>query len=149
LWEQSEGYRSRGLPAFRAAEAARRQGDDAFAAFHVALLRARHEDGADIAKREALRLTAKTAGLDLDRFERDLDDRALLASVGRDYAKGREQLGVFGTPTFVFANGGAAYLKLKDVPTSDDALPLFQEFMKTVRDQPIVEEIKRPRKPEQ
>src|SRR6185437_10838347 len=51
LWEQPEGYRSRGLPAFRAAEAARRQGDEAFAAIHVALLRARHEDGADIAER--------------------------------------------------------------------------------------------------
>lgn len=148
LWEQPEGYRSRGLPAFRAAEAARRQGDEAFAAIHVALLRARHEDGADIAKRETLVSTAKATGLDLDRFERDLGDRALLAAIGRDYMQGREELGVFGTPTFVFANGGAAYLKLKDVPSGDAALPLFEEFMQTVRDRPIVEEIKRPRKPE-
>ncbi|HEU5431193.1 MAG TPA: DsbA family protein, partial [Thermomicrobiales bacterium] len=30
LWEQPDNFRSRGLPAFRAAEAARQQGEEAF-----------------------------------------------------------------------------------------------------------------------
>lgn len=149
LWEQADDFRSRGLPAFRAAEAARQQGDDAFAALHIALLQARHEAGADLGKRETLLAAADAAGLDRERFERDLADRSHLAAIGRDYTYGRNELGVFGTPTFVFGNGGAAYLKLKDVPSADAALPLFEAFAETARDRPIVEEIKRPRKPEQ
>ncbi|HET7093314.1 MAG TPA: DsbA family protein [Thermomicrobiales bacterium] len=149
LWEQADDFRSRGLPAFRAAEAARQQGDEAFRKFHLALLQARHEAGADLGKRETLLAAAEAAGLDRARFERDLADRAHMAVIGRDYTQGRNELGVFGTPTFVFGNGRAAYIKLTDVPSPDAALPLFERFTETVRDEPLVEEIKRPRKPEQ
>ncbi|HEU5432120.1 MAG TPA: DsbA family selenoprotein, partial [Thermomicrobiales bacterium] len=70
------------------------------------------------------------------------------AAIGRDYTHGRGELGVYGTPTIVYDNDAAAYVKLNDVPSPDAALPLFEEFTETVRDRPIVEEIKRPRKPE-
>ncbi|GIJ79134.1 hypothetical protein Xph01_35660 [Micromonospora phaseoli] len=46
---------------------------------------------------------ARTLGLDLDRFQRDLDDPATAARVAQDSADG-ESVGVRGTPTF-FLNG--------------------------------------------
>ncbi len=80
-------------------------------------------------------------------FERDLDDRSLLSRIGDDYTRGREEHGVFGTPTFVFPNGGAAYLKMLPAAGPDEALPIFEEFVRTVRDRPFIAEIKRPKKP--
>lgn len=147
LWEQPEGYRSRGLAAFQAAVAARQQGEAAFAGFNLALLKARHEAERDHGKRETLLDVAREAGLDMPRFERDLADRALLAEIGEDYEEGREQHGVFGTPTFVFPNGAAAYLKMRPPAPLEQALPVFEEFVRTVRDRDYISEIKRPKKP--
>ena len=41
IWEQPDDYPSRGLPAFRAAEAARLQGEEAYERMHFALLEGR------------------------------------------------------------------------------------------------------------
>ena len=90
---------------------------------------------------------AEAAKLDPERFERDLDDRSLLARIGTDYEEARERHGVFGTPTFVFPNGASAYLKLTPGTEVPDPLILFGEFVRTVRDRPYLVEIKRPRKP--
>ncbi len=145
LWEQPEGYRSRGRPAFHAAIAARNQGEHAFLRFHHALLQAKHEDGKDHGKRDTLLAVADQVGLDREQFERDIADRSLLARIGEDYTDAHDRLGVFGTPTFVFPNGGAAYLKLTPHVVLPEPLPLFEEFVRTVRDRPYVVEIKRPR----
>ena len=147
LWEQPESHRSRGRTAFHAAIAARRQGEAAFERFHHALLRAKHEEGHDHGKRETLLAVAREADLDAERFERDLNDRSLLGAIGEDYTEGREQFGVFGTPTFVFPNGGAAYLKMLPAAPSEEAVPVFEEFVRTVRDRAYITEIKRPKKP--
>lgn len=147
LWEQPDDFRSRGLLAFRAAEAAKRQGDAAWSRFRTALLRARHEAERDISKRDAVLAVAAEADLDLDRFAADLADRSLLSAVGDDFEAGRETHGAFGTPTFVFPNGAAAYVKLSQVPSPENALPMWQEFVRTVVDRPEFQEIKRPQKP--
>jgi len=146
LWEQPEGYRSKGLPAFMAAIAARDQGDEAHWRFHRALIEAKHGAGKEHGKRETLLGAAREAGLDMDRFEAASTDRTRLATIGEEYEEGRATLGVFGTPTFVFPNGQAAYLKLdpKAVPTGQAALDFFDRFVETVRDRPFVMEIKRP-----
>lgn len=133
--------------AFQAAIAARLQGEEAFDRFHHGLLRAKHEDGSDHGRPATLRSVAEAAGLDLDRFEHDRTDRSYLAKIGEDYTDARERHGVFGTPTFVFPNGAAAYLKTLPAPPPDDALLFFEEFVRTVRDRPFVTEIKRPTKP--
>ena len=52
---------------------------------------------------EAYRLHAEDIGLDIDRFDRDMADAALLDRIQRDVASGRAS-GVHGTPTF-FLNG--------------------------------------------
>jgi len=82
LWEQPDSHRSRGRPAFQAAIAARRQGDAAFDRFHIALLRAKHEEGKDHGRRQTLLDVARSVDLDLERFERDLSDRSGLPLIG-------------------------------------------------------------------
>jgi predicted DsbA family dithiol-disulfide isomerase len=148
LWEQPPEHRSRGRLAFHAAIAARNQGEESFERFHYALLESKHAEGNDHGRRATLIAAAEVAELDLARFEQDFDDRLLLARIGDDYTRGREEHGVFGTPTFVFPNGEAAYLKMLPAAGPDEALPIFEEFVRTVRDRPFIAEIKRPKKPE-
>lgn len=146
LWEQPEGYRSRGLPAFLAASAARDQGNEAAWRFHRALIEAKHGKRKDHGKRDTIVNAAREAGLDMDHFEDASQDRSRLAAIGEDYEAGKRTLNVFGTPTFVFPNGGAAYLKLdrKAIPTGQAALDFYDRFVEIVRDRPFVMEIKRP-----
>lgn len=148
LWEQPDGHRSRGRSAFQAAMAARNQGEDAFERFHAALLAATHENGQDHGQRRTLLAVGESVGLDMERFERDLVDRSLLPKIGEDYTEGRDRYGVFGTPTFVFPSGEAAYLKMLPAAPADEALPVFEEFVRTTRGRPYIAEIKRPRPPE-
>ena len=149
LWEQPANYRSKGLTGFRAWLAARRQGEDAFKRFHLALLDAKHANGKDHGKKETLLDAAREAGLDVEKFEQDLEDRSQLGTVGEDYMDGKSRLGVFGTPTFVFGNEQAAYLKInpKSIPEGQEAVTFFEEFVRVGRDQPDVMEIKRPTRP--
>ena len=148
LWEQPDTHRSRGRVAFQAALAARQQGDAAFDRFHLGLLRAKHEDGQDHGKKKVLLAVAEAAGLDTERFERDLADRSSLAEIGRDYTEAREVHGVFGTPTVVFPTGESAYLKMRPPAPTDEAVAIFTEFTKTVLTRPYISEIKRPIRPE-
>ena len=148
LWEQPDKHRSRGRPAFQAAMAARAQGEEAFARFHLALLRAKHEQGQDHGKKKTLMGVAEGVGLDLERFERDLGDRAGLPKIGEDYTEARDRFGAFGTPTFVFPNGEAIYVKLMPPPPAEEAMPLFEQLLSVGRDRPYVLEWKRPTKPE-
>ena len=151
LWEQPDTYHSKGLPAFRAAIAARDQGDDKYRAFVWELLRLRHQDGRDIARPATLTDAATRAGLDLEAFDRVRNDRSRLSEIGDDFTDATETYGAFGTPTFVFPNGQSAYLKLKlgDVPSGDDAVAFFDRFVDITRDTPNVLEIKRPTPPQQ
>jgi predicted DsbA family dithiol-disulfide isomerase len=143
LWEQPDDYESRGLLAFRAQVAARRQGDDAFSRMQYALLAARHEQDRDITRRETMLELAREVDLDLPAFERDLADRSLMAVIGEDYREGRLRHNVFGTPTFVFPEGSAAYLKQLPPPPESEALDVFNQFVTTVRDRLYIQEIKR------
>lgn len=143
LWKQPDSYESRGLLAFRAQIAARRQGEDAFTRMQYALLAARHEQDRDITRRETMLDLAREIDLDLPAFERDLADRSLMAVIGEDYREGRLQHNVFGTPTFVFPEGTAAYLKVLPPPPEATAVDVFNQFVATVRDRPYIQEIKR------
>ena len=145
LWEQPDEYRSKGLWALRAGKAAQLQGREAFDRFHMGLLQARHESGADVADPEVLESIARESGLDVPRFQRDLQDRRLLVTIGEEYNRGADQHGVWGTPTLVFDQGRAAYLKLRPAPPEDQAVRLFEELFDLIHDRPYVIEVKRPR----
>ena len=144
LWEQPEDYASRGRNAFRAAEAARQQGQDEFRLFHMALLKARHEDSRDIADTAVLVEVAESAGLDAQQFRRDLADRGTLARLAEDHTFAAERLGVFGTPTLVFPEEQAVFLKIAPPPSAEDAVAVFTEVRQIAEGRGEIREIKRP-----
>ena len=70
-------------------------------------------------------------------------DSSLPFLIRTDHEEGSLDFGVFGTPTFVFPNGATAYVRMDAPPPAEDAMPLFEEFLRTVRDHDTVREIKR------
>lgn len=144
LWEQPPEYESRGRLAFQAAEASRRQGKGAFDRFHLALLRKRHEQAKKLFLKETVLETARECGLDLRRFESDLADPALIQKLAEDHTYAAEHLGVFGTPTLVFSNGRAAYLKMKPSAPLAESVTVWNDLYETIARRPYIEEVKRP-----
>ena len=147
LWEQPEDYPSRGRRAFQAAEAARRQSEAAFSRFHMALLRARHEQSRDIADVNTLMEVAESSGLEMPRFQEDLSNRQLLAKLAEDHTLAVETLSVFGTPTLVFSGGQSVFLKIMSVPPLKECLQLFKEIRHLAEQRQYVQEVKRPARP--
>jgi predicted DsbA family dithiol-disulfide isomerase len=148
IWELPADRRSRGRDSLHAAAAARRQGSEAFTRFHTALLELKHGEGKDHGLRATLEEAASVAGLDPEQFAAALDDRSLLLEIRDDYQHGRQEYGVFGTPTFVFPNGQSAYLQVLPAPPVEEVVPLWEDFVTMVRDRPFLREIKRPKRPE-
>ena len=144
IWDQPLDYPCRGLLAFCAAEAARRQGEAVFAFFHIAVFKARHERMMDIANREVIISIAETVNLDTSQFQRDLNDPRLLDTLARDHTFAVETLGVFGTPTFVFPKNQAVFLKMSPIPSPEDSLQVFNEVRVIAEGRPSIKEIKRP-----
>ena len=147
IWEQSENYPSRGLSAFRAAEAARRQGEAVFSSFHMALLRAKHEQGQDIADINTLTEVAESVDLEMAQFQKDLGDRRLLAKLAADHTLAVETLGIFGTPTLVFPERQAIFVKLSSPPPPEESLSVFTELRYLAERRRYLQEIKRPQLP--
>lgn len=144
IWDLPADRRSRGRDSMHAAIAARLQGPEAFDRFRRELLALKHEGGLDHGLSSTQEEAARRAELDLSRFAADLDDRTLLSQIRDDYQHARTEHSVFGTPTFVFPNGQAAYIKLLPPPPAEDAVALWQDFVRLVRDRPYLREIKRP-----
>ena len=147
IWEQPVTYPSRGLRAFWAAEAARLQGKQAFDSFHLALLRARHEQNRDIADIATLIEVAESVNLELKQFQNDITNRKLLARLAEDHTFATNTLGIFGTPTFVFPEEQAIFLKMSQPPALQESLSVFAELQHLVERRTYIQEIKRPRRP--
>ena len=146
VWDAPESELVKGRLAFKAAEAARRQ--QRFDRFHMALLRARHRDRVNIDNPHEIEKVAAASGLDLERFREDVASRDILHALARDHEEARRRYGVFGTPTFVFPNGGAAYVRLAEQPVDGDAARIFDEIVNIASREPSILEIKRPTRPE-
>jgi len=146
IWEQPEDYPSRGLRAFWAAEAARRQGETAFDSFHIALLRARHEQRRNIADMDTLIEVAKSVDLEMAHFQKDVRDRQLLAKLAEDHTFAVETLGIFGTPTLVFPERQAIFLKMSPPPSPEECLSIFTELRHLAERRRCIHEVKRPQR---
>ena len=145
VWGAPRDETVRGRLPFKAAEAARRQGW--FGRFHTALLHARHRDNLDIDNSTVVERVVEDSGLDLERFRKDLDDPGILQSLARDHEEASSTLGVFGTPTFVFPGGGAAYVRLDHAPSGDEAVRILDRIVAVGQHEPAILEIKRPTRP--
>lgn len=142
VWGAPEDEPVKGRLAFKAAEAARRQ--DGFARLHMNLLHARHRDRLDIESPQVVEHVARDSGLDMERFRRDLTDPTIIEALERDHTRARADHGVFGTPTFVFGGGGAAYVRLREAPEAADAVRIFDSIAAVTGGEPSILEIKRP-----
>ena len=144
-WEQDSSYTSRGLWALRGGIAARAQGTVAHDAYMEKILHVKHVEREDIRSRQAVIAVADAAGLDMSDFTAVLDDQASLREIGEDHESAIE-LGVFGTPTFVFEDGTSAFLKMF-TPPEDEAMGAFDNFMGIASNRKYFGELKRPQPP--
>ena len=146
-WAEPDESLDQSLWGLRAGQAARRQGEDALRAFLPLLLNARHQDRVELNDVAVLERLAGEAGLDVDRFTADLNDRSTLDEIADSHTHAVEELGVFGTPTFVFEGGGSAFLKLIRPQENEQALSAFNSLLGLMRDEVFVGEVKRPQPP--
>lgn len=151
LWEQSPDYagfngwnKYRGLNAFWATEAVRRQDAGAFSQFRRAVYDARHEANLDIHDRQVLAEMAQRTGIDMERYARDVADRSLLTVLQHDHEYAKATYQCFGVPTVCFDNGYAVYIKLSALVSDADAGPLFDDVCHNATHRPWLAELKRP-----
>ena len=134
------------LLAHQAGLAAKRQGKEAFQAFFITLLRARHEDKKDLNDSEVIYQAVRDSGIDQARFREDVADPELLKELAESHTKAVEEVGAFGVPTFVFPSGKSAFLKMF-VPPDEQAEEIYNTLFKTMSEFAHVGEIKRPQPP--
>ncbi len=144
-WEQGPDYVSRGLWSLRGGIAARQQGSGIHNEYMAGILHAKHVERTDIRTRESIIEIASTINLDINRFIQVFDDSKTLKTIGADHEYARE-LGIFGTPTFVFENGFSTFLKMF-TPPKDEAMSAFKHFMGIAMERKYFGEIKRPQPP--
>lgn len=143
LTEGDEGG-NKGLLPFMASCAARRQGRELHSRFRLELMRARHRDHQPFSRKTLLSV-ANAVGLDACRFESDMANPECRTVLAQEHFRAAS-LDVFGTPTFRFAGGHTAYLRLKALPSStEEALELFCSYRRLLERYPYLETIKRPR----
>ena len=148
VWEKEDISQARSLVAQTAAEAAKKQGNDLFEKLHLAILTARHGGKGRISlnAEAAILQLATTCGLDTTRLRKDMSDPSVIKAISLDHIEAVTQHGVFGTPTFIFEDGGAAYLK-SFIPPDGDAVSFFEHFTAITSGRPYFGELKRPQPP--
>ena len=90
---------------------------------------------------------AESAGLEMTQFQKDLSDRQLLARLAEDHTFAVETLGVFGTPTLVFPERQAVFLKMSPLPSPEECLSVFTELRQLAERRQYIQEVKRPQRP--
>ena len=87
---------------------------------------------------------AESVGLEMDRFRKDSGDRQLLDRLVEDHTFAVETLGVFGTPTLVFPEQQAIFLKMAPPPSPEEAIDVFDDVRRLAENRHQIKEIKRP-----
>ena len=147
VWDEPEDQIPPGIWGLRAGIAARRQGREQAGRFLLGLLRARHVDRRDLGDRAVLLEMAQEAGLDVERFVTDLEDREALREIAESHTEAVEKYGVFGTPTFIFAGGSSAFLKMLKPESKEEAARGYATLMELMQGELLVGEMKRPQPP--
>lgn len=93
------------LPAFDGMWAVRQQGEPLAADFDLRVRRAFFAEGRNIGRADVIRAIANETGVDMSRFDRDVNDPAARTAVVEESRVGREQYHVRGTPTLMLGDG--------------------------------------------
>lgn len=148
LWnDKLEPYNDKGckgLLPFLASCAARKQGRGAFDRYRLTLMRARYCGHRPLTCKTVFEV-AEEAGLGLAKFEHDLTDPECRTALAHEHYRAKAQ-DVFGTPTYRFETGHIAYLRIKELPKSqEEAISLFKDYRRMLECYPYLETLKRPR----
>jgi DSBA-like thioredoxin domain len=132
--------------ALELAKAAQAAESGVFAAYHNAVFEAMQGHGQKLISEDLLAL-ARAAGLDPVRFGTEREQGTWLEAVAGDYREAVDRWSVFGTPTLIFQDELAAYLKFTAVPPSPrEAAEVFDALLCLARFHPELVEIKFPRR---
>ena len=134
------------LLAHRAGLAAKRQGKEAFESFFISLLKLRHEERRSLTEPEVMEEAVANSGIDMARFREDLADPDLLREIAESHTEAVEVHGAFGVPTYVFPNGGTAFVKMH-IPPDEQAGEIYESVTRVITDAQHVGEVKRPSPP--
>ena len=148
VWDDDDPAERRSLVAQIAAEAAKRQGDEAHAKFHLALLTARHggEGRLSLSDEDAILEVAANAGLDTGRMRRGHEGPGTPPESSVRTMRQPLPTESLGTPTYIFENGNMAYLKAF-IPEDEDAVASFEHYIALANHRNYFGEIKRPQPP--
>jgi hypothetical protein len=80
----------------------------------------------------------------MERFRNDLSDRRLLDKLAENHTFAVETLGIFGTPTLVFPEQQAIFLKMSPPPSPEESVTVFEDIRHFAGDRQQIREIKRP-----
>jgi predicted DsbA family dithiol-disulfide isomerase len=144
-WEQPDDSKVRGMLALKAGLASMRQGRDPYDKFHLALVKARHEQRKELGDINVVLDCAREAGLDIERLQKDMKDPDILRTIAESHDEGVKK-GVFGVPTFVFPNGQSAFLKMF-YPDKEQSAEVYESLIKLMSSWINIGEIKRPQPP--
>ena len=130
-----------------AGEAAKRQGDELFDKFFLALLTERHGGSRAPLNDDSMFIKlAEGCGLNIEQFKSDIKDPKLVEIIANDHTEAVDIHGAFGTPTFVFGNGQSAYLKTF-IPPEEESVDAFKHFLGLFESRSYIGEVKRPQPP--
>ena len=87
---------------------------------------------------------AESAGLEMKQFQKDIGDVRLLDRLAEDHTLAVETLGIFGTPTLVFPERQAIFLKMSPPPPPEECLSVFNELRLLAEQRRYIQEVKRP-----
>jgi predicted DsbA family dithiol-disulfide isomerase len=128
--------------ALEMAEAAQASGPDVFERYHQRVFEAMHAEHRRLAATDLVDL-AREAGVDIASFEAARG--RWLAALAGDHREAAERWHAFGTPTLIFQNDAAVYLKFTRAPTSpEDAAEVLDALLCLARCHPELVEIKYP-----
>ncbi len=100
-WVRGERYPASSVPALLAAQAAKRQGQDASETFHFSVFRTFLIENRDISEGAVLEEIARAAGLDVDRFRVDLKDPTVKEAVYAEHLDAVDRWMVEAVPTVI------------------------------------------------
>jgi hypothetical protein len=92
-----------------------------FAAAHIALFAARHDQALDIRERSVVSGALRAVGLDADAVLAEVDAGWPLETLRKEHEASVAEHQAFGVPTFV-ADGQASFVRLTNRPGGDDKL---------------------------
>jgi 2-hydroxychromene-2-carboxylate isomerase len=142
VWEHPE-EETRSFLALAAAAWLEREQPATFPAFHAKAFETIQDEHRPLDRETVLGLAAH-AGADRARLAAALESGEAQRLAGESHTALRNEYGVFGTPTLIFRNGAAMYVRLRGQWRDDEHRLRVFRMIDGVAEEPIIGEIQRP-----